>query len=364
MVVGKGCKENGCKQEAVGKGAGKVRLGKWCSEGDARKGLGHTVQVPSISNARSTISPTHFSTASLSLGLLLSYRMLSWKFPSPICPRILAKRPRSSNSFFDFSMMSGSLESGTATSVDHSSWPGLRNAIMLQSDSFLADHSFFCSCASLANSKSPLLCASAIARTILMLSCTPAVVPENLKNSVGTSFQTLTVAPARFTTLIWTSSMSSMAATGTPARMILAAAAAASRIVGKVTTATLVSCGMTASFKVISVTMPSVPSEPTKRPVKLYPAEDLRGRRRVLMTVPSARTTVRLITQSFMVPYLTAFVPLQFVPTIPPILALGPGSTGRNRPESLIWSFSCIHCTLGCTTTSMSSSCNCTIWSM
>jgi hypothetical protein len=111
---------------------------------------------------------------------------------------------------------------------------------------------------------------------------------------------------------------------------------------------------MTVSFSVISVTRPRVPSEPTKRFVKLYPADDLlgrgqnacsfdpsqdsyRGRRRVLMTVPSANTTVRLITQSFMVPYLTAFVPLlsrqlscrraeietrlQLVPTIPPILA-------------------------------------------
>ena len=68
-----------------------------------------------------------------------------------------------------------------------------------------------------------------------------------------------------------------MAATGTPARRTLDAAAAASRIVGKVTTATLVSCGTTASFSVISVTIPNVPSEPTKRFVKLYPAEDFLG---------------------------------------------------------------------------------------
>lgn len=42
-----------------------------------------TVQVPSISKARSTISCTHFSTAARSDGLVLSYKMLSWKLPSP-----------------------------------------------------------------------------------------------------------------------------------------------------------------------------------------------------------------------------------------------------------------------------------------
>jgi hypothetical protein len=68
--------------------------------------------------------------------------------------------------------------------------------------------------------------------------------------------------------------MISMAATGMPARITLDAAAAASRIVGKVTTATLVSCGITVNLSVISVTKPSVPSEPIKRFVRLYPAED------------------------------------------------------------------------------------------
>jgi hypothetical protein len=48
-----------------------------------------------------------------------------------------------------------------------------------------------------------------------------------------------------------------------------------------------------------------------------------RGRRLVLITVPSASTTVRFTTQSFIVPYRTALVPEQLVPTIPPIFALG-----------------------------------------
>ena len=91
---------------------------------------------------------------------------------------------------------------------------------------------------------------------------------------VGTSFHVFAVVPARFITFICTSSMSSMAATGIPARIIWEDAAAAFRIVGKVTTATLVSWGMVASLSVASVTSPKVPSEPTKRFVRLYPAAD------------------------------------------------------------------------------------------
>ena len=87
---------------------------------------------------------------------------------------------------------------------------------------------------------------------------TPALVPENLfaalsscfhmisfrkthlKNMVGNSSHFLFVDPALLITPICTSSIISIAATGTPARSTLEAAAAASRMVGKVTTATLV----------------------------------------------------------------------------------------------------------------------------
>lgn len=69
-------------------------------------------------------------------------------------------------------MISGSLEIGTATSVDHTSSPSRRSAIMLHSDSLRADHSVFCSSGLIANSKSPLLCALEIAWTSLMFSCT------------------------------------------------------------------------------------------------------------------------------------------------------------------------------------------------
>jgi len=90
-----------------------------------------------------------------------------------------------------------------------------------------------------------------------------------------------------------------------------------------------------------SVTMPRVPSDPTKSPLRLYPAELFRGLRLVLMTVPSASTMVKLMTQSFIVPYLTALVPEQFVPTIPPILAFGPVHDGvlvSTHSQSHTWS--------------------------
>jgi hypothetical protein len=98
-------------------------------------------------------------------------------------------------------MMSGSRDRGTATSVDHTSRPSVRSASMLQSDSLRADQSVFCSWASMANSKSPLLWARAIDLTrwtfsrtctcqcAFRASCsgcydeellTPAWVPENL----------------------------------------------------------------------------------------------------------------------------------------------------------------------------------------
>lgn len=104
---------------------------------------------------------------------------------------------------------------------------------------------------------------------VYAFTCQTVILTTYLKNMVGNSFHFLVVDPALLITPICTSSMISIAATGIPARNTLEAAAAASRIVGKVTTATLVSWGTTASFKVISVTMPSVPSEPTKRLVRL-----------------------------------------------------------------------------------------------
>ena len=52
----------------------------------------------------------------------------------------------------------------------------------------------------------------------------------------------------------------------------------------------------------ISVTMPSVPSEPTKRRVRSYPAELLRARLPVRTMSPCGVTTVSASTLSFIVP--------------------------------------------------------------
>ena len=135
-------------------------------------------------------------------------------------------------------MISGSLDKGTATSVDQTSWPSFRKASMLHSASLRADHSSSWSSGDVANSKLPALCCLAIVLTIEIFSLTPARVPENLyfcqsqgtntkssdlthlKNMVGTSFQVFLVACVLFITLICTSSITSIAATGTPARMI------------------------------------------------------------------------------------------------------------------------------------------------
>lgn len=61
------------------------------------------------------------------------------------------------------------------------------------------------------------------------------------------------------------------------------AALAASLIVGNVVTATPVSSGIRANFRVASVTKPSVPSEPVKRPFRLYPAEDFLDSNQTIM---------------------------------------------------------------------------------
>lgn len=87
----------------------------------------------------------------------------------------------------------------------------------------------------------------------------------------------------------------------------------------KATTARLKFVGSIASLRVASVTTPRVPSDPVNKELRLYLAEIFLSLCRVLMTVPSARTTVRLTTWSFLAPYLMALVPLQFVAIMPPM---------------------------------------------
>jgi hypothetical protein len=73
---------------------------------------------------------------------------------------------------------------------------------------------------------------------------------------------------------------------------------------------------------VTSVTTPSVPSEPTNRWVRSYPATPFAVGRPVRITDPSARTTSRSRTQSPVTPYFTQHSPPAFVATLPPIVEL------------------------------------------
>ena len=109
------------------------------------------------------------------------------------------------------------------------------------------------------------------------------------------------------------------------------------------------------NFRVSSVIMPNVPSEPTSSRVKSYPAAVFFAREPVRIIRPSAITASSASTLSFIVPYLTAFVPEARVAAIPPSEALAPGSIGKNRPVSLRYSFNASLVTPGWTTASKSS---------
>ena len=87
--------------------------------------------------------------------------------------------------------------------------------------------------------------------------------------------------------------------------------------------------------------IPSVPSEPTNKLVKLYPADVFFALVPVLIISPFASTTVRPRTAVLMVPYLTAIVPDAEQAAIPPNEAFAPGSIGKKTPLSFRFSFSC-----------------------
>ena len=90
-----------------------------------------------------------------------------------------------------------------------------------------------------------------------------------------------------------------------------------------------------------SVIIPSVPSEPINKFVRLYPAEVFFVLAPVLIISPFGRTTVRPEITVLIVPYLTAIVPEADVAAIPPRAASAPGSIGKKTPSSLKYSFNC-----------------------
>ena len=59
--------------------------------------------------------------------------------------------------------------------------------------------------------------------------------------------------------------------------------------------------------------------------MRSYPAEDFLALEPVFIILPSDITTLRPITFSFIVPYLTAVVPEALVAAMPPIEAFAPG---------------------------------------
>lgn len=77
-------------------------------------------------------------------------------------------------------------------------------------------------------------------------------------------------------------------------------------------------CGLSA--RIARTTMPSDPSDPTKRRVRSYPATPFAVRRPVDMSRPSASTTSRPRTYSAVTPYFTQHRPPEAVPMFPPIV--------------------------------------------
>ena len=78
-----------------------------------------------------------------------------------------------------------------------------------------------------------------------------------------------------------------------------------------------------------------MPSDPTNKFVKLYPAEVFFVLPPVFIISPLGRTTVKPVITVFIVPYFTAIVPEAEVEAIPPIAAFAPGSIGKKTPSSL-----------------------------
>ena len=130
-------------------------------------------------------------------------------------------------------------------------------------------------------------------------------------------------------------SSSSARATGTPICTASTTARTASSRSGKEHTAAAIASGTGWRRSVISVITPSVPSEPTRRPVRSYPADDFLARPPVRTTSPLASTATSETTLSRIVPYRTVVVPDAHVAAIPPSVASAPGSTGKKSPVPL-----------------------------
>ena len=212
--------------------------------------------------------------------------------PSPAWPdetRSGTTRPRCP--VFVSTMHSASREIGTQTSVVHARAPG-RSASAAYSASWRACHSVSRSSSRVAHSKPQ-----------------PAVLGRERLHRLAPGRRragrcrceirrTASARPGssvfeyRLTASIWTSSRSSIRATGMPSWIVAMTVSTAPSIESNAQTAADTASGIGCSRTVTSVITPSVPSAPTNRRVRSYPADDLRARVPVVMTRPSARTTV------------------------------------------------------------------------
>mmetsp|Transcript_11009 Transcript_11009/g.36191 ORF Transcript_11009/g.36191 Transcript_11009/m.36191 type:complete len:496 (+) Transcript_11009:321-1808(+) len=312
------------------------------------------VHVPPKAIARCTINPASRSASCTSASLAGSNMMKTWKLPSPACATIGQSRSEASSCRLLSEMSSSSFESGTQTSVIIGSFPGL-TAIADQSASFLAFQSSFISCSAVATFTLPAPRSRQSLVTCLSCSCTPAAEPVTSNIMCVRSGKLKRPAFASFSIRIMTSSMSSARPTCTPDRITACVASAAAEMLGKSHIKAAACFGSCCTRSVASVMTASVPSLPISSRVRSYPAALLRARDAVLTMRPSESTAVMEMTLSRIVPYRTAVLPEQRQAHIPPMLAPGPGSSGKKSPCGLSISFSSTYPSPASTVTSSSS---------
>ena len=164
------------------------------------------------------------------------------------------------------SIASASSDTGTATSVVIAFEPGASASDAI-SALCRALHIWLRAVGSLSDSNAVAPSSPASSRVVARSPATPASVPPNSTKRYGDSGK---LVPANaFSAAIVVASSSSQRVTGTPEPMIAAAARHADSIDGKAARATTMCSGIGCSRSVSSVMTPSVPSEPTKRPVRL-----------------------------------------------------------------------------------------------
>ncbi|CAB5002158.1 unannotated protein [freshwater metagenome] len=157
-----------------------------------------------------------------------------------------------------------------------------------------------------------------------------SIASADVSSPIGRQFSTAVIVARSMT--------SSML--GVSRLMIPSTALPAENRSGKTATAVVGGGGSGRSRRRAIVTMPSVPSLPTMRPARSYPATPFTVRRPSRVMRPSASTTSRPSTASRVTPYFTQHSPPAFVLTLPPIeqKSLLAGSGAYQSPLPATWS--------------------------